>query len=68
VTSSSQQNVPYSFWLPYVSVENCDKSSERAGRLGAQVTMQPTDIPGVGRFACWLDPQGASIAVLHPQM
>jgi uncharacterized protein len=64
----SPPGVPYSFWLPYVGVDDCDKVSERAARLGAQVTVPPTDIPNVGRFACWLDPQGASIAVLHPRM
>jgi predicted enzyme related to lactoylglutathione lyase len=25
----------------------------------------PTDIPNVGRFACWSDPQQASIAVIQ---
>jgi len=28
----------------------------------------PTDIPNVGRFSCWSDPQGAAIAVLQPNM
>ncbi len=64
----SPEGVPYSFWLPYVAVDNCDKISERAARLGATVTVPPTDIPNTGRFACWLDPQQASIAVLQPQM
>jgi predicted enzyme related to lactoylglutathione lyase len=64
----SPAGVPHSFWLPYVGVDNCDKISERAGRLGATVTVPPQDIPNVGRFACWLDPQGASIAILQPQM
>ena len=64
----SPPGVPHSFWLAYVAVDNCDAVSERAARLGATVTVPPQDIPNVGRFACWLDPQGASIAVLQPQM
>jgi uncharacterized protein len=64
----SPPGVPYSFWLPYVGVDNCDQLCERATRLGAQVTQPPTDIPNVGRFACWLDPQQAAIAILQPQM
>lgn len=64
----SPPGVPYSFWLGYIAVDNCDKLCERATRLGAQVTVPPTDIPNVGRFACWLDPQQASIAILQPQM
>jgi predicted enzyme related to lactoylglutathione lyase len=62
----SPPGVPYSFWLPYVAVENADSLCERASRVGAKVAVPPTDIPNVGRFACWSDPQQASIAVLQP--
>ena len=65
---ASPPGVPHSFWLPYVGVDNCDQISARAAKLGAQVTVPPQDIPNVGRFACWMDPQGASIAVLQPTM
>ena len=64
----SPPGVPHSFWLPYVHVDSADKLCERAAQLGASVTVPPTDIPNVGRFACWLDPQQASIAVLQPAM
>ena len=64
----SPPGVPHSFWLAYVAVDDCDKISERATRLGATVTVPPQDIPNVGRFACWMDPQGGSIAVLQPKM
>jgi predicted enzyme related to lactoylglutathione lyase len=57
--------VPFSFWLPYVHVDNTDAQCERATKLGAAITVPPTDIPNLGRFACWLDPQQASIAVLQ---
>ncbi|MEO8698974.1 MAG: VOC family protein [Kofleriaceae bacterium] len=62
----SPPGVPHSFWIAYVGVDDCDKVSERATRLGAKVMVGPMDIPNVGRFACWMDPQGASIAVLQP--
>jgi len=62
----SPPGVPYSFWIAYVGVENCDQICDRATKLGAKVTVGPMDIPNVGRFACWMDPQGASIAVLQP--
>jgi uncharacterized protein len=64
----SPEGVPHSFWLAYVGVDSCDKVTERATALGAKVTVPPQDIPNVGRFACWFDPQGAAIAVLQPQM
>jgi uncharacterized protein len=59
------EGVPYSHWLAYVQVDNTDEISERATRLGAKVVVPPTDIPNVGRFACWLDPQQAAIAVIQ---
>ena len=61
----SPPGVPHSFWLPYVHVDSADKLSERATRLGAKVMVPPQDIPNVGRFSCWSDPQGASIAVIQ---
>jgi predicted enzyme related to lactoylglutathione lyase len=61
----SPPGVPYSFWLPYVQVENTDQLCERAARLGAKVMVPPTDIPNVGRFSCWSDPQQASIAIIQ---
>ena len=64
----SPPEIPFSFWLAYVAVDNADQATDKAKRLGAQVTMQPTDIPNVGRFACWMDPQQAAIAILQPQM
>jgi predicted enzyme related to lactoylglutathione lyase len=56
--------VPYSFWLPYVAVENTDEITDKAKRLGATVSVPPTDIPNIGRFSCWMDPQHAPIAVI----
>ncbi len=62
----SPPGVPHSFWIPYIAVDSADASSDRAKRLGATVMVPPTDIPNVGRFSCWMDPQQAAIAVLAP--
>lgn len=64
----SPPDMPYSYWISYVGVDNCDQRCEHATKLGARVTVPPTDIPNVGRFAIWLDPQGASIAILQPKL
>jgi len=61
----SPPGVPHSFWLSYIFVENTDEINEKAKRLGATVTVPPTDIPNIGRFACWMDPQQAPIAVIQ---
>jgi predicted enzyme related to lactoylglutathione lyase len=53
-------------WTPYVSVADCDATTERAKALGATVTLAPMTIDGIGRLAMFNDPQGASIAILRP--
>jgi predicted enzyme related to lactoylglutathione lyase len=53
-------------WLPYVSVGDADATVDRARRLGANVHVDPADIPDVGRFAVFQDPAGAFLAVLKP--
>ena len=54
-------------WLPYFAVADCDASAERAATLGATTCVPPTDIPGTGRFAVFLDPQGATFAIYRGQ-
>jgi len=51
-------------WMPYVCVADADASAAQAKQLGANVVVPPSDIPGVGRFASFLDPQGAAISIL----
>ncbi len=49
-------------WLAYISCSNTDETVKLAQSLGAQVFVQPKDIPKVGRFAILADPQGAVFA------
>lgn len=53
-------------WTPYVQVPHADATTDKAKRLGAKVIVPPTNIPGVGRFAIFADPQGAVLGVLQP--
>lgn len=53
-------------WVPYVGVDDCDQTVARATKLGATTLVPPTDIPDIGRFAVFVDPQGATIAVIKP--
>lgn len=50
-------------WLAYFAVADCDAMATRAAALGAKTHVPPTDIPGVGRFAVFADPQGATFAI-----
>jgi len=54
-------------WLPYVSVADCDASVAKARSLDARLLKEPTDIPGVGRFAILQDTVGAVFAVIKGQ-
>lgn len=51
-------------WGSYVTVDDVDATAKLAEALGAQMCMPPTDIPGVGRFCVFRDPQGATIAAI----
>jgi uncharacterized protein len=51
-------------WMVYFAVEDCDASAAQIAELGGSVLGDPMDIPGVGRFAPAMDPQGAVFAVL----
>lgn len=53
-------------WLPYVRVEDCDHTAERAVTLGGSVLSPPSDIPNVGRAVVLSDPGGARIAAIAP--
>jgi predicted enzyme related to lactoylglutathione lyase len=53
-------------WLPYVQVASADQTAEKAKRLGAQLVVPPTQIPNVGRFAIFVDAQGAGTGILQP--
>ena len=53
-------------WVGYISVDDCDVTTNKAKAMGADIKMTPTDIPGVGRFAIMNDPQGAGFAIIKP--
>lgn len=56
--------VPYSFWLAYVQVDDADAAADRAKKLGATINVPPTDIPTIGRFCAFMDPENAALAVI----
>jgi predicted enzyme related to lactoylglutathione lyase len=64
---SPKPGVP-THWLAYVTVEDVDATAAKAKTLGAQVVMEPFDVPTVGRIAVLLDPQGAPIGLFKPKM
>lgn len=51
-------------WGSYVTVRDVDATCAQAKTLGGKVVVDPTDVPGVGRFAVIVDPQGAAINLM----
>ena len=52
-------------WLVYFAVDDTDATVAKARELGANVAVEPMDIPDVGRFAVLTDPHGAAFAVIQ---
>jgi predicted enzyme related to lactoylglutathione lyase len=52
-------------WTVYFGTADVDGDAKRAADLGATVVVEPTDIPGTGRFAVLIDPQGAAFALFQ---
>jgi predicted enzyme related to lactoylglutathione lyase len=53
-------------WGIYFAVDDTDATVVAAKALGATVIVPPADIPGTGRFAVMIDPQGAGFSILQP--
>src|SRR6266511_3969071 len=50
-------------WTVYIATDDVDASVVRAKELGANVFVEPTDIPNMGRFAVLQDPTGAAFGI-----
>ena len=50
-------------WLMYAYVRDADRAADLVTQLGGRVLSGPMDVPGGGRIATCVDPQGAAFAV-----
>jgi hypothetical protein len=57
----SPQHVP----MRYVLVESVAEFAEKAKKLGGQVVVGKTPIPGMGHFAICLDPEGQPVGLFE---
>jgi predicted enzyme related to lactoylglutathione lyase len=51
-------------WMVYFSVANTDASAKKVEELGGKVSVPPTDIPNVGRFAVCTGPHGEVFSII----
>ncbi len=56
----------HSGWLAYVGVEDIHASTQRAKSLGAKITTDVTEVPGMGWFSIIQDPTGAVLGLWQP--
>jgi len=49
-----------------ISVEDVDVSMRKVTEAGGRVLGEPTDIPGVGRYASFLDTEGNRVSIIKP--
>ncbi len=54
-------------WLAYIGVPDVDVAAARAVESGGTQLHEPMDIPTVGRFAVFCDPDGAVFALFRPE-
>jgi predicted enzyme related to lactoylglutathione lyase len=57
-----------SMWSGYIAVDDVDQFAARVRDAGGKITVEPQDIPEVGRFAIAADPQGAPFTLFKPSM
>ena len=53
-------------WMSYVLVPKVDETLGQVEKLGGKVLVPGMDIPTVGRFGVFADPQGAALAAFTP--
>ena len=50
-------------WIPYAAVKDVAKSTDKARSLGATILKEKSEVPGMGWFAMFMDPEGNNFAV-----
>lgn len=51
-------------WGTYVTVDDIDATVKKVETLGGKIIVPPTEIPNIGRFSVFADPQGAVISAI----
>jgi predicted enzyme related to lactoylglutathione lyase len=52
-------------WIGYILVDDTDAYVAKITQAGGRLCKEPTDVPGMLRFAVVTDPQGAAFVVFH---
>ncbi len=58
-----QKDIP-PHWGAYVTVDDIEATAQKIKECGGTLMMEPMDIPEVGRFTMFTDPQGGALAAI----
>lgn len=65
ISGSDFQAVPES-WMAYIAVDDVDARVAKAVKAGAKLMKPAFDVPGVGRIAILMQPDGAGVGWMTP--
>lgn len=51
-------------WGTYITVDDIDSTVAKIEQKGGKIIVPPTDIPNIGRFSVFSDPQGAVLSAI----
>ncbi len=54
-------------WTSYIAVADADATRDEVVKAGGRVALPPTDVPGRGRMAVFVDPANAAFAIWQPR-
>ncbi len=54
-------------WTSYIAVTDADATRNAVVEAGGRVALPPTDVPGRGRMAVFVDPSDAAFAIWQPR-
>ena len=65
ISGHDYQGVPES-WMAYIAVDDVDARVAKAVKAGAKLMKPVFDVPGVGRIAILMQPDGAGVGWMTP--
>jgi predicted enzyme related to lactoylglutathione lyase len=68
VNLDDTEQVDYSRWVPYLSVEDVDAAVAMTVSAGGAAVVEPLDLGAIGRAAAVTDPQGAVLGLLRSRV
>lgn len=68
MSNAGEEGGPPPNWLIYFEVGDCDAQVAKIQAAGGGALKGPAEIPGTGRFAVVVDPQGAAFGLLQPDL